>query len=159
MTEDVDVENLPDYQAVNVPEDKAAPEYTYNERRAELLKLAREKGDPDALHQSQLATRYDVDKSTICRDLKRVVAWIAHNIDQEKARAFSDSAYRKSIRELMDKGEYGKATRALDSWNDWLAREGIRKPEPDKHEVDHSGDLEIEINHEHIGTDEDAADH
>jgi len=141
MTDDIDPENLPNYAAIELPDDKLRSEYNYNERRAALLRIVRQKGDPDAVTFSDVATKFDVDKSAISRDMKRVTAWIAHNLDPEKARAFSDSAYRKCIRELMDQGEFGKATRALDSWNDWLADEGLRSSEPDELEV--SGELTI----------------
>jgi len=132
MNNEVDAEDLPDYEAIKIPEGKAPSEYNYNERRAELLKIIREKGDPDAIDHQGLANRYDVTPPTISKDKKRITAYIAHNLDPQKARAFSDSAYRKCIRELMDQGEFGKATRALDSWNDWLADEGLRSSEPER---------------------------
>lgn len=135
MGSDVDPEDLPDYEAIKIPENTPPPEYNYNERRAELLKIIREKGDPDAIDHQGLAKRYDVSAPTISKDKKRITAYIAHNIDEEKARAFSDSAYRKCIRELMEQNEFGKAARALDSWNDWLADEGFRSSEPDEVEV------------------------
>lgn len=142
MTEDIDPDNLPNYAAIELPNDKPRPEYNYNERRAALLRIVRQKGDPDAVTFSDVAKKFDVTRQTISKDMKRITAWIAHNLDPQKARAFSDSAYRKCIRELMEQDEYGKAARALDSWNDWLAEESVRDPEPDKYEHEHSGGVD-----------------
>jgi len=145
MPEDIDPESLPDYDAITIPEDKPPEEYQYNERRAEILKLVREKGDPQALDQYRLAGRYGVSQAQISKDMKRIRTWIAHNLDTTKARAFSQTAYRKCIRELMDQNEFGKAARAIDSWNNWLAEESVRDPEPEKQEVEHTGDVDIRI--------------
>lgn len=143
MTDEVDPENLPDYRALKVPDDKPAHEYNHHERRAEILQLVEEKGVPEALNYTRLANRYDVVNAVITKDMKRIRSYILHNRDEEKAAAFTETAFNKCIRELMEQGDYDAATRALERYNSWLAEEKVREPEPDKQEIEHSGGIEL----------------
>ena len=67
--------NEPDYSAVDLPsKDRTA--YSYVERRAELLQLVEEVGDPAALNQTELADRYDVTQQQISKDFVRLAGHI-----------------------------------------------------------------------------------
>jgi len=131
---------MTDYSQIPIPDDKPAEDYTYNERRAEILQLIERKGHPWGFNYSQLGRRYDVSHNTIRNDFDKLKDWYSEHIGDDATTA-SDLAYRRIVQEHMDNGEYEKARRALDSWNDWLGVRGFEDEEPDKHEVDHSGSL------------------
>lgn len=57
----------PDYDSVAVPSEPPS-EYSYVERRAELLQQVRETGHPSRLNQRELAERYDVSQQQISKD-------------------------------------------------------------------------------------------
>jgi protein involved in polysaccharide export with SLBB domain len=117
------------YRAVTVPEDVPPAEYSYVQRRAEILQLIEEAGHPDALTQRRLADRYDVSPAQICKDFKRLRSFLADSIGQRR-RTISETVYRKAIREYTDRGEYSEAIDALESWNEWLREEGVRDVQP-----------------------------
>ena len=131
--------NEPDYRATNVPEDKPASEYSYVERRAEILQLIEEAGHPRAISQTRLADRYGVSQGQISQDIDRLRSYIVDNIDPDTVDGITETVYQKAIKELMSNGEYKDAVKAVESWNDWLMDRGKVEKEPDKHEVDGSG--------------------
>ena len=123
-----------DYSAIPVPDEKPPAEYTYHERRAEILQLIEQKGHPWGFNYSQLGRRYGVSHEQIRKDFKRLKTWYQDKIGED-AKTASDLAYRRIVKEHMDNGELEKARKALDSWNAWLEDRGIQEKEPDKHEV------------------------
>jgi len=129
----------PDYRATNVPEDKAPKDYSYVERRAEILKLIEEAGHPRAISQTRLADRYGVSQGQLSQDVDRLRTYINENIDETTVDSITETVYQKSIRELVDNGDYKDAVKAVESWNNWLMDRGKVEKEPDKHEVDGSG--------------------
>lgn len=128
-----------DYRAVNVPEQKPPSEYSYVERRAETLELIEQAGHPRAISQTRLADRYGVSQGQISQDIDRLRDYINENIDESTVDAITETVYQKSIRELVESGEYKDAVKAVESWNNWLMDRGKVDKEPDKHEVDGSG--------------------
>jgi transposase-like protein len=128
-----------DYRAVEVPDDKGPTEYTYAERRAEILALIEEAGHPRAINQSRLAERYGCAQSNISNDVDRLREYITATIDEETVDAITETVYQKSVQELMSNGEYKDAVKAVESWNDWLMKRGRVEKEPEQHEVDGSG--------------------
>jgi|SRR6056297_984562 len=129
----------PDYRATNVPETKPAAEYSYVERRAEMLQLIEEAGHPRAISQTRLADRYGVTQGQISQDIDRLRTYINDTIDTDTVDAITETVYQKSIKELIEKDEHYKAVKAVESWNDWLMDRGKVEKEPDKHEVEGSG--------------------
>jgi len=129
----------PDYRATNGPETKPAAEYSYVERRAEMLQLIEEAGHPRAISQTRLADRYGVTQGQISQDIDRLRTYINDTIDTDTVDAITETVYQKSIKELIEKDEHYKAVKAVESWNDWLMDRGKVEKEPDKHEVEGSG--------------------
>ena len=127
-----------DYSQIPVPDNKPTDEYTYNERRAEILKLMEQKGHPWGFNKARLARRYGVDRKMIYKDFDRVKEWYRDRIGQD-AKESSELAYKRIVHEHMDNGDYEKARRALDSWNGWLQDTGEQEKEPEQ--VEHSGSL------------------
>lgn len=66
------------YETVDVPTDKESSEYTYAERRAEILVLIKQAGHPRRINQSQLADRYDCSAPNISKDM----AALADHVDE-----------------------------------------------------------------------------
>jgi len=128
-----------DYRAIEVPTDKPPQEYTYAERRAEILQLIEQAGHPRAINQSRLGERYGCAQSNISNDVSVLREYITNNIDETTVDTITETVYQKSIRELVDNGDYKDAVKAVESWNDWLMDRGKVEKEPDKHEVDGSG--------------------
>lgn len=122
------------YRAADVPDDIPASEYSYVQRRAEILELVEEAGHPDALTKTRLAERYGVSPAQITKDFKRLRDYIRETLGHQR-HAISESLYRKALKEYTDRGEYDKAIDALESWNEWLREEGARDTEPEEQNV------------------------
>jgi len=140
-----------DYRATNIPEQKPPAEYSYVERRAETLQLIEEAGHPRAISQTRLADRYGVSQGQISQDIDRLRDYINENIDEAAVDAITETVYQKSIRELVESGEYKDAVKAVESWNNWLMDRGKVDKEPD--EMKHSGDG-FSVNINHVGKDD-----
>lgn len=112
--------NQPDYSAVDLPsKDRTA--YSYAERRAELLQLIENAGDPDLLNQTELAERYGVSQQQVSKDLARLAQHV-HNrmIDRDRRAFFVESVVRRSIRGLIDDEEWRKAATTAIEYDDWV---------------------------------------
>jgi len=55
--------DTPDYGSVEIPS-KPPTEFTYHERRADLLQQVRDLGTPDAINQTEAADRYGVSAAS-----------------------------------------------------------------------------------------------
>ena len=135
---------MTDYDAYDVPDDKPREEYTYNERRAELLERIREAGHPEHLNQTELGDEYGVHQSQISRDFKALREFIRDSLGTHR-HTITDSVYRKAVREYVAEGEYNEAIDALESWNEWLREEGARDVEPETERREIEGDLLAEF--------------
>lgn len=131
---------MTDYSAVAVPDDKPPAEYSYIERRAEILQLIEQKGHPWGFNYSQLGRRYGVSHEQIRKDFDRLKDWYQDIIGDDAMQA-SDLAYRRIVQEHMDNDNYEKARRALDSWNGWLQETGLQDTEPDEIALDVSSEF------------------
>jgi len=131
---------MTDYSQVPIPDQKPPGEYTYNERRAEILQLIERKGHPWGFNYTQLGERYGVTRQQIAKDFDRIKDWYGDKIGEDATQA-SDLAYRRIVQEHMDNGDYEKARRALDSWNGWLEDRGFEDKEPEQHEIEHDGPI------------------
>lgn len=116
----VESSNQPDYSSVDLPS-KDRTEYSYVERRAELLQLIEEVGEPKALNQTELADRYDVSQQQISKDLGRLAGHIRERMIDRDRRAFVvENVVRRSIRGLLDDEEYRKAAQTAMEYDDWI---------------------------------------
>jgi hypothetical protein len=142
---------MTDYSQIPIPDQKPPAEYTYNERRAEILKMIERKGHPWGFNYTQLGERYGVTRQQIAKDFDRLKDWYQGKIGEDATTA-SDLAYRRIVQEHMDNGDFEKARRALDSWNGWLEDRGYEEKEPDAVEVsgEGGGALSVAINRETV---------
>ncbi|AGC34597.1 hypothetical protein HSTV1_53 [Haloarcula sinaiiensis tailed virus 1] len=149
------VVTMTDYSQIPIPEQTPPEEYTYNERRAEILQLIERKGHPWGFNYTQLGERYGVTRQQIAKDFDRLKEWYGDRIGEDALTA-SDMAYRRIVKEHMDNGDLEKARRALDSWNGWLQETGKQATEPDQLEMmgEGGGPLDVTINREEYNNDE-----
>lgn len=114
----VESSNQPDYSAVNVPS-KPPTEYSYVERRAELLQQVIDLGHPDAINQTEVSERYDVSQQQISRDLDRLAEYIEESLG-ERRDLVTEAVYKRAVRELFEQDEPYKAWKVTREWNEWL---------------------------------------
>jgi hypothetical protein len=110
----------PDYRAVEIDTEQRS-EYSYVERRAEILQLIREAGHPRAINQTRLADRYGVSQQQISKDLDRLAEYVRDSAVERDRRAFTvNSVVERSIRGLLDQEEYRQAAKTAMEWDEWL---------------------------------------
>ena len=110
----------PNYASVDIPA-KPPTEYTYHERRADLLQQVRDLGHPSMINQAEAAERYGVSQQQISKDLDRLAESVHEHIIDRNRRAFTvDAVVQRSIRGLLEEGEYRQAAKTAIEWDDWL---------------------------------------
>ena len=125
-----------DYESIEVPDDKRPPEYTYNEKRAEIVRLWKESNDPySEISPTRLAERYDQAKSTVYEDIEKVKEYLRENIGTDDE-IKTDLGFDRAIRKLESQGEWYKAAKVRKLKWEWMHESGQKEKEPEKHEVD-----------------------
>jgi hypothetical protein len=119
-----------DYRAVDIPEDKPPEDYTYAERRAEILREVEAVGSPRLVNGAELARRYGCTRQNIYNDLDRLAEYVERRAGDREA-LDAEGIYWRCIRELLDAGEPRKAAKTLADYHDWLH---------DRQELDHLWD-------------------
>lgn len=113
----------PDYSAVQVPTTKPPEEFTYQERRADLLDQIRDLGHPSMINQVQQAQRFNVSQQQISKDLDRIAESVRDHLTDHGRRALSvDAVVQRSIRGLLEKEEYRKAARTAMEYDEWVMK-------------------------------------
>ena len=136
-------EDPPDYRRVSIPADSPA-EYTFHERRAEILQLMCKKGSPDLEQtQAELATRYNVSQQQISKDFKRIRKSVRHHFaDDIELRAHF--VFDRAVTELQDQGDHYQAAQLMEKWLSWLGDLGHLNRTPERQEIEHSGEVAAE---------------
>lgn len=109
----------PNYAAVEIPA-KPPTEYDHVERRAELLQQVRDLGHPSMIHQGEAAERYGVSQQQISKDLDRIAEYVEENLGARHELSI-DAVFQRSIRGLLEEGEYRKAARTAKDYDEWVA--------------------------------------
>ncbi|MDS0477918.1 hypothetical protein [Natrinema sp. 1APR25-10V2] len=108
----------PKYSDLEIPLTDPA-ELSWPQRRADLLDEIYARGHPSLINQTEMAERYDVNQSTISRDLDA----LADHIDEtlgDRRDLVTESVYRRSITGLLEEEEWKDAVSAVESWNEFL---------------------------------------
>lgn len=137
-------DSLPDYTALNVPDDKHPTEYTHHERRADLLHRCIEMGSPFAVNKTGQSDRYDVSRQTIHRDMNRLRESVGDSLGDD-AKLTSKAVYERALLELRQADDWRASKAAFEmtmDWNEWLADIGEQHREPDKSELDMDVDMQ-----------------
>ena len=114
----VESNNQPDYESVQIPA-KPPSEYSYVQRRADLLSQIYDLGHPSMIHQGEAADRYDVSQSQISKDIKRLGEHVDQELGARRAIA-TDAVFQRAIQGLLEEGEYRDAARTVKDWNEWV---------------------------------------
>jgi len=143
---------MPTYNEIEVPPGKDPTDYTYHERRAELLEFIIEAGHPDMLNRTKFADRYGCDKSRITRDIQT----LEDEIDEEllsDAEFITSIVFRKGIRKKMDNGDIMEAAELAEKMNDWLQETGRQDTVADEMNVNLDAQIEKEERKALVGVD------
>jgi len=117
-----------DYSAIDYP-DKPRTEWHYTHRRAELLELLRETGHPGDLNQTELADRYGVTQQQISKDLDRLGEYVRATVNDDRRALVVDSVIQRSIRGMLEEGDYRKAARTALEWDEWCSETDLQTGE------------------------------
>jgi len=111
--------STPDYESVELPSEPRE-EYSYTERRAELLQLIREAGHPSELHQGQLAERYGVSQQQISKDIRRLGKYVHGQVADRDRRALAvTSTVTRAISGMLEDEEWRAAAKTIMEYDDW----------------------------------------
>ena len=130
-------ENLPDYTTLKVPDDKSPEEFTHHERRADLLRRCVDAGSPLAVNQSAVADEYQVSRTTVWRDMKRLRESVDESLGSD-AKLTARTVFESVLDDLHAADDWRASKAAFDvmmDWQDWLADIGEQHREPDRSEV------------------------
>ncbi len=114
----VESSNQPNYAAIEIPS-KPPTEYNHVERRAELLQQVHDLGHPSMIHQGEAAERYGVSQQQISKDLDRIAEYVEENLGARHELSI-DAVFQRSIRGLLEEGEYRKAARTAKDYDEWV---------------------------------------
>lgn len=109
-----------DYRGFDIPDDKEPSEYTYAERRAEILTLIERSGHPGKLDRSRLAQRYDCSPATISVDINEHLAPYIDKILGERRLLVTHAVIDRSLKGLINDEEWRKAAQTVLDWNKWI---------------------------------------
>ena len=98
-------------------------DYTFGERRKEIMETMLESGGPGAINQTQLGEVYGVSQQQISLDLDRINEFMEEKLGN-RIWLETESAYSKIFYELMEQGNYSQAWRVHESLHKILERRG-----------------------------------
>jgi hypothetical protein len=132
-----------DYWSIQIP-NKPYSEFTFAERRAELLRLAAEAGHPDLIAKKELAEKFGVAPSSISNDLDVLAEYISRNLGKDSD-FIAEMVYKKGVKASMAEENYDKARRHIESWQQWLFARGAVSKEPEKMKIDSTERIVVNI--------------
>jgi DNA-binding FadR family transcriptional regulator len=128
----------PNYRALSPPDEKARPEYTYTERRAELYDLIEQAGHYRNLERSirDLGNRYGVSHTTIRNDIEAIHEWKADHLGQH-ATAELQTLKTRAIQDALDRGDSEEAYYLMRKHFETLMDHGAVASAAEEHEHTH----------------------
>jgi len=128
------------YREINPPDDRARPDYTVAERRAEIFDMIERAGHYRNIQQSyaDIGDRYGISHEQIRKDINTILKWKKENLAPH-AKVELETLKTKAVQELLDQGEYADAYAIMSEHYTNLQEMGEEDKEPDKHEVDFDG--------------------
>lgn len=120
---------------MNAPDGKPREEYSYVERRAEILDRIERAGHPDVLNKSELARECSVSHTSIGRDFDALAEYVAENLDRDHS-FIMDRVLRGVVRNLVEDGEHYKTVKTAEKWYDFLADMGEVTRAPEQRELE-----------------------
>lgn len=108
-----------DYRTIDVPDDKPPEDYTYGERRAEILRRIEDVGHPGLVNGAELARRYDVTRQSVYNDFDVLGEYVADTVG-DRVDLKINAVFNKSIRGLLQQKEYRKAAKTAKDFGEWV---------------------------------------
>ncbi|WP_435153017.1 hypothetical protein [Haladaptatus sp. DFWS20] len=119
------------YLAANVPPGKNPADYTYVERRADLLDRVLAAGSRKNIHQARLADVYGVSSAQISKDMARIGDEVADHLTDD-IELQTVAMYEHTVEQLRAEGRYKAAWDVHMEFLDWVDY----SPEPPTTETD-----------------------
>ena len=116
----VENSNTPDYAAIT-PSGKPPTEYSYAERRAELLQQIEDLGHPSAVNQTELADRYGVSQQQISKDLDRLDAYVRGRLGRRRDLEIG-SVLKRCMTGALENEDWNDARKAATAYDEYLDR-------------------------------------
>ena len=136
-----------DYRNLSLPTDKAPADYSYQERRADILQnFVLDKGHPDAVNWSELSRYYDKSKSTLHNDKETLTEWIVDDLDVARVSGIASALFEQGLLEIQADDDYD----AFDyhafvaKWTSTLEKLGVLDLEDDDEDLFRAGGQEGE---------------
>lgn len=73
------------------------------------------------MNQTELAESYGVSQQQISKDMQKIGKGIRESLDKDRRALAVDSVIRRSIRGLLDNGEYMDAAQLVFGWDEWVS--------------------------------------
>lgn len=117
-----------DYDKIRLPDTDDLPREKWGpaERRAEILQLIHDAGHPRELNQTELGEQYGVSQQQISKDFQKIGQHIRESLDNDRRALAVNTTVQRSIRGLLDNGEFYKAGKLALEWDDWVVNSGIQ---------------------------------
>lgn len=132
-----------DIDEILLPEDKPREDYDRRERWKYLLDRVRSLGHPGMLDKSKEADRLGVSRRQIYYDLQDVAAYVNEHLGEYHSFE-ARSVFDKAVRESLAEGDWKGAVSILKDEAEWLEARGEIDKEPDRVEMDHNVDDQVE---------------
>jgi len=116
----VDTSTTPDYAAIT-PAGKPPSEYSYAERRAEILQQIEDLGHPSAINQTELAERYGVSQQQISKDLDRLDEFIRGRLGRRRDLEIG-SVLQRCMTGALEEDDYNAARKAATAYDEYIDR-------------------------------------
>lgn len=115
-----------DYDKIRLPDTDDLPREKWGpaERRAEILQRIHDVGHPRELNQTELGEQYGVSQQQISKDFAKIGAHIRETLDDDRRALAVNTTVQRSIRGLLEQGEYYKAGKLSLKWDEWVKTQG-----------------------------------
>ena len=108
-----------DYRTIPVSDDKPPEDYTFAERRAEILRRIEDAGSPDRLNGVELSNRYGCTPENIYNDFDVLGDYVSATVG-DRVDLKINAVFNKAIRGLLQQKEYRKAAKTAAEYGEWV---------------------------------------
>ena len=132
------------YDKIDFDLDKPKPEYTWAERRSFLYHIILENGyltKPQRVY----AEVFDIGQAQISKDITKINEFVAEHRDSKEVEQQVHTIVEKCIENLYKENEYYDVIKSVDKRIDMMQKIGKMDRQPDKHEIEGSGEFSINI--------------
>ncbi|MFC6823471.1 hypothetical protein [Halopelagius fulvigenes] len=108
-----------DYTTLDIPEDESPENYSWQARRAEILRRIKEVGHPAALNQAELAREFDTSRQNINHDIDVLADHVEEDLGRRRTLT-AKCVFDRCITGLLEEEEYAAAARVVRDREEWL---------------------------------------